>query len=138
MTARSLFVEPGQRFGRLVVIDPVVRDHRGQLAALCRCDCGNELTVLRWNLPSGNSKSCGCGKNEGHPSLFVKRGQRFGRLVVIDANAGTRDKTHKRQVTLRCDCGTEYVAAIYSLVDGATKSCGCLRRDRWSGYRRSG
>ena len=67
----------------------------------------------------------------------MKRGQRFGRLVVIDANAGTRDKTHKRQVTLRCDCGTEYVAAIYSLVDGATKSCGCLRRDRWSQSRLS-
>jgi hypothetical protein len=51
----------GQRFERLFVIRCVGRNTKRQSVDwLCRCDCGNELTVIGRDLRSGNTKSCGC------------------------------------------------------------------------------
>lgn len=51
----------GQRFGRWVAIGPVGRNQKGDAVTwLCRCDCGNEATVIGWMLRNGNTKSCGC------------------------------------------------------------------------------
>ena len=127
MDRRKHFVKRGQRFGLLTVIDPLVRDHRGQLAALCQCDCGKQVTVLRYNLPNGNSKSCGC-KKGCQPRQFVKPGQRFGRGVVLDPDAKV---PARRGARLTCDCGGEYVSSIAALLSGATQSCGCLRLERF-------
>jgi len=38
--------------------------------------------------------------------------------------------TEKRKLVCRCDCGTTHTATAPHLVDGDTRSCGCLRRDR--------
>jgi hypothetical protein len=62
---------PGQRFGQLVVLAeaPRRRFPSGGTSAqfLCRCDCGKEVEVLRYNLVGGNSKTCGCSRyRHGH------------------------------------------------------------------------
>lgn len=49
----------GQRFGRLLVISLNYIDN-GKAYWNCKCDCGNQLSVLRSSLTSGNTKSCGC------------------------------------------------------------------------------
>ena len=49
----------GQRFGRLVVIRECGRKN-GNVAWLCKCDCGNELVVSGDSLRGGRSQSCGC------------------------------------------------------------------------------
>lgn len=49
----------GQRFGRLVVIR---RDHDSTW--MCQCDCGKISFVITSNLRKGNSKSCGCARDE--------------------------------------------------------------------------
>ena len=56
----------GQRFGRLVVVDSVGSDKRGQLLWRCKCDCGNEVVVYAYNLKNKKSPtvSCGCKKRE--------------------------------------------------------------------------
>ena len=59
-------------------------------------------------------------------------GQRFGRGVVIDAEARivTRSKPGgRRGARLRCDCGTEYVAYLHCLIRQDTTSCGCWRKE---------
>lgn len=54
----------GQRFGRLTVLkraDDLIQpsgQHKTQW--LCKCDCGNVLTVQGNNLKNGHTKSCGC------------------------------------------------------------------------------
>lgn len=49
----------GRRFGRLVVL------RRGAGAKwICQCDCGRVTLVVTTNLTKGNSKSCGCARNE--------------------------------------------------------------------------
>ena len=54
-------------------------------------------------------------------------GKRFGRLTVIE-EAG-RDKFKRVLWKCRCDCGNEIVTAYGNLMNGDTKSCGCLAHD---------
>lgn len=54
-------------------------------------------------------------------------GSRFNRLTVIRSIGWVR--RHYR-VVARCDCGTEKEFSLDLLTSGATKSCGCARRDR--------
>ena len=70
----------------------------------------------------------------GVPRRFVSVDRRFGRYVVVQAEARTPDG--RRAAVVRCDCGTERVVAIYHLLDGLAKSCGCLQR-RPDGFPRS-
>ena len=54
----------GQRFGRLTVIKRVENNRHGKAQWLCKCDCGNETTVIGSGLINGNTKSCGCYNRE--------------------------------------------------------------------------
>jgi hypothetical protein len=58
-------------------------------------------------------------------------GQRFGRLTAVEkrpycARTQTDRRCHWR---CRCDCGAEKTVQLYSLLQGATQSCGCLGRE---------
>ena len=53
----------GQKFGRLFVIsmsDIRTKGDPKSIHWLCRCDCGNEVTVRGSSLRQGLTKSCGC------------------------------------------------------------------------------
>lgn len=62
----------GQRFGRLTVLKRDPEDYiyperfdnpqKRHTAAkwICRCDCGNTVSILGANLRHGNTQSCGC------------------------------------------------------------------------------
>lgn len=54
----------GVRFGRLEAIERT-RNSRGDVAWVCKCDCGNMVIVKTSDLTSGNTKSCGCYKIDG-------------------------------------------------------------------------
>ena len=64
--------------------------------------------------------------------MDVPRGTRFGRLVVLTempihiSAAGKRG----RRFQCECDCGNVTDVRIDSLRSGATKSCGCLQKER--------
>ena len=59
--------------------------------------------------------------------MIDKRGQRFGRLVVLDRVPPRRGDLTVRW-RCRCDCGRVAVVKSY-LLGRDTKSCGCFRRD---------
>ena len=112
----------GQRFGRLTAIRPTkARGSRGSIVWLCRCDCGREIRVELGQLTAGYRKSCGC---LSHPPLKDLVGKRFGKLTV-KAYAGKEKGMHRWRCV--CDCGKETVAGQTLLLDGRTKSCGCIR-----------
>lgn len=54
-------------------------------------------------------------------------GQRFGRLVVIE-NMGANNNRKITYLCL-CDCGVEKIIVGQDLVNGATKSCGCIKKE---------
>ena len=49
----------GKKYGRLRVEEPA-RKKYGQVAWLCKCDCGNYTTATTRELLNGRKKSCGC------------------------------------------------------------------------------
>lgn len=51
-------------------------------------------------------------------------GQRFGKLTVLE-RAGT--KSHNTMWLCQCDCGNTTVTSRGNLLNGKTKSCGCLK-----------
>jgi len=64
----------GNRYGRLTVISHAGKDHRNKHLWLCKCECGNEKTVVGDNLSSGKSNSCGCLKAE----FLARKGNQYG------------------------------------------------------------
>lgn len=54
-------------------------------------------------------------------------GQRFGRLTVIRRD-GFSNSWHTMWLC-RCDCGNTVRVERGNLVNGRTRSCGCLKRD---------
>jgi len=121
--------EIGKRYGRLTVIASAeprgVRRHR---AWRCRCDCGKEIEAAQGNLRGGRQKSCGCLRRE---LTAAKRsvnleGQRFGRWKVL-SRAACIGRT--AAWLCRCDCGHMKAVVTHTLVNGESRSCGCLKRE---------
>lgn len=55
-------------------------------------------------------------------------GRRFGRVVVI-SDSGQRAKNNETMWKCECDCGTMFLARHHGLLNGYTRSCGCLKAD---------
>lgn len=121
------FVEiTGERFGRLTAVRPIREN--GRFKWVCVCECGGETITTAYKLRSGHTQSCGCLQRE-RTSLVCKRslaGERFGRLVAIERIGDMGDKAKYR---CKCDCGSCITVDGANLVTGATKSCGCLRKE---------
>ena len=113
----------GKRFGRLTVLGLDHIDERGNSWLLCKCDCGNEKAIRRYSLVAGGTSSCGCQ----HYKIEDLRGQRFGRLTVLEIAGKTKGR--KTLWLCRCECGNEIVVVSDGLKSGHTKSCGCLHSD---------
>jgi len=121
----------GEQYGKLTVIAEgkihIQPSGQRKRTWLCKCDCGNEITVFHSALRSGITKSCGCLRhNTG--SRFNLVGQRFGRLVVLEevpTPAGERSRWR-----CACDCGNKVIVSTHDLhKKNNTQSCGCLQRE---------
>lgn len=72
----------GQRFGRLTVINQS-ENRNGEITWLCKCDCGNEVSVKGVNLRKGITRSCGCLRREVAKDRHITHGMRDSRLYQI-------------------------------------------------------
>lgn len=52
----------GKRFGGLTVESEDRENHTTLKKVICRCDCGNHVSVATRDLKSGKKRDCGCGK----------------------------------------------------------------------------
>ena len=115
----------GQKFGRLVVLK---EDDNNNKKCICLCDCGNIISVYKGNLKRGLTTSCGCYQKEAASKSNIKdlTGQRFGRLTVIQR---IENKGNNVQYLCKCDCGNMVNVISMSLLNGGTRSCGCLKSE---------
>lgn len=58
----------GQKFGRLTVIEATKERKQGVIVWKCKCDCGNTIIVSIQKLNKGDTKSCGCLRDEYYES----------------------------------------------------------------------
>jgi len=117
----------GRRFGRLTIpLDAKPEVRKRCLYWPCICDCGTQTVVRGEFLRTGITKSCGCLRASlARESL---RGRRFGRLT-IPQDATPEFRHHHPYWPCVCDCGAKRSVRDEVLLDGRTKSCGCLRAD---------
>lgn len=71
----------GQKFNRLIAIEPTEERVANSIVWRCRCDCGNICYASAHRLRKGLIKSCGCYASEIHSASFQparsKRGEYF-------------------------------------------------------------
>lgn len=92
---------------------------------LCRCVCGKEVSVQARTLTNGDSTSCGCMKAKNKHMDIT--GSKYGRLTVIRKDGTERNRT---MWLCRCDCGKLFRCIGKNLVNGNTKSCGCINHGK--------
>lgn len=109
----------GKRFNRLEVVS-FNRIENKKTYWNCLCDCGTKTIVQGSHLISGHTISCGCAK------LFDLVGKTFDHLTVVSFNRRENKITYWECI---CDCGIETIVQGSNLISGATKSCGCLRKE---------
>lgn len=131
----------GQRFGRLTVIgldpEPYVSPSGKSKSRrwICKCDCGNTVSIQRGSLTAKNnpSRSCGCLRRETSSAAAIDMtGMRFGRWTVIERAQLPKGYNNGliNSWLCRCDCGTERVIDRSSLVSGRSLSCGCSNAEK--------
>ncbi len=119
----------GQRFGRLVALEPISKRDFRCIVWKCKCDCGNLTFVRSSYLLKKSTKSCGCLRreilsNSGRLKRKDITMKRFGRLVALKP---TRKRLGSSVIWLcKCDCGNIIFAAERNMQQNSLKSCGCL------------
>lgn len=124
----------GQKFGRLTIIRRSYPNDKFQnVRWLCKCECDKETIISGNQLKSGNTRSCGCLRNEKRRVRIDLTGEKFGKLMVVRRDYSNE---YKRVMYLcKCDCGEEKIISGGGLRKG-TKSCGCLNREYTSRRKR--
>lgn len=122
MNSKQPLSMKGEKFGRLLVTD-MVPGGRGQMA-VCRCDCGNEVTALAYNVRRGNTSSCGCAARELHIKQGAVLGSRQGKLNATHGRSGTSTYASWHDAKVRC-----YSPKSQSFRNYGAKGIGMC--DRW-------
>lgn len=120
----------GETYGRLKVIKEA--EPKGYTRRwLCKCSCGESdlLIVTHSNLRGGHTTSCGCiqKENVSKANTVDLTGRTFGKLKVLYRSPQKR-KNRKVHWICQCSCGNPLITVSSDkLLNGTTKSCGCLR-----------
>lgn len=54
----------GKKFGLLTALRVEIKSGKGGVRWVCKCDCGNEVSIPSTRLTSGRKKNCGCTKQK--------------------------------------------------------------------------
>lgn len=116
-----LYIAPGDQFGFWRAIEGC---NQTLDRILCRCVCGTERTVIAFELVRGKSRSCGCRQNT-LPQYQLYPDDKYGAWTVLEAGYKAGAK-----VLCQCVCGTSRSVLIFDLVNGKSRSCGCIESTR--------
>lgn len=106
----------GNKYGKLLVIS---RDPYDSHKWVCKCDCGNIVSIAGNLLQKGgDKKSCGCISRK----IEIPVGSIFGHLTVMGESAIRHAKSI--QWTCRCECGKIIDVPSSTLRKGHKTKCG--------------
>lgn len=66
---------PGDRYGRLVLVEFIRKNENRQIIWKCRCDCGNEKEYRIGDVKVGRTRSCGCLYTEARGQATITHGK---------------------------------------------------------------
>ena len=114
----------GEVFGNFTVVD-LEEKIGNSIRWKCRCSCGRMAIIYYSALK--RQKSCGeCYKESIAAHIDETIGKKFNRLTVL-----RQHPDRKGMWICRCDCGALHTCSIGALKSDSTKSCGCIRRERF-------
>lgn len=113
----------GRRFGRLTAIERV--DEPGSARYICKCDCGNEVTVKATLLLTGRTKSCGCYKSENAFQLMESIKEKGFRAIESQRYDGTVISSLNQKINKNNKTGYKGVS---KMKDGRYRAYIFLRR----------
>jgi len=87
---QKYFIELGEVFGRLTVIEEDTENSRPGRFWLCMCACGNYVSVAQRKLGTGHTQSCGCHHRDRAREANITHGSSNDRLYSIWSNMKTR------------------------------------------------
>jgi hypothetical protein len=91
---------------------------KGRGTWLCKCTCGNTISVTTSRLKAKSYPTTHCGCKTAVEDLTEKR---FNNFIVLK-----RDFSAKRTSWIcKCDCGNIKTVSAQALITGSIKSCGC-------------
>jgi len=122
----------GKLYGGLTILDILeVQGDRGVTMVSCRClSCGKNASFRATNVVAGAYKSCGCLRSLNVADYI---GKIYNKLKVLQSANGVKGR-RGIMVKCACHCGSTVVVKLSSLINGNTKSCGCLRKLDYSKY----
>lgn len=114
----------GQRFGRLLVLNPVEPHITSGAKFACLCDCGNTKDIVGRSLTKGFTVSCGCYRNE----RVRETNSTHKATSVVAAHEYARAYKTYRSMLSRC-YGREGTTTTKNYRDRGIKVC-----DRWHDF----
>ena len=116
----------GKKFGKLLVLSEVEKLRPKKWN--CLCDCGEKVTVVGYDLSSGNTKSCGCSRHDTQLTNF--EGKKIGHYTVLKFDKMIKvDKKIRNYWICQCECGTIKSVSHSTLRKrNGVQNCGCITR----------
>lgn len=115
----------GKKIGKLTVIEEAPK--RGHSRRwVCRCSCGNIVTVNTSVVQKNENANCGCSRRE--DAILRNVGKKFGKVTITGISEDYSPKNQKWKCL--CSCGGVFETQICKLKSGHTQSCGCYQKER--------
>lgn len=117
-----------KKYGRLLVIKEIWDDKKSIVN--CECDCGKkDVLLLRHDVLSGHTKSCGCLQRERSSESNRKDDTGY----VSDSGVeilypSKKNKNNQQLWKCRCFCGNTFDELPARLKNNHVQSCGCGRK----------
>lgn len=102
----------GKRFGMLTVISRSGRTKRDTATWLCRCDCGEEVSIIGTSLRRGEAVSCGCQRpnqlRNARNILLTEKSVDGVQIPLLNKRVRSDSSTGHKGVHKRIKKGREY------------------------------
>jgi hypothetical protein len=112
-------IEPGQRFGRLVVLSFVEYRSKNPYFRF-RCDCGHEKVIASSAVKSGDTKSCGCYRRQHVLAVAPLLPGRDGHAALRLLFKNYKSRARQRELEFSLSLGE-----FESLIASSCEYCGC-------------
>lgn len=119
--------ETGQKFGRLTITN-IIRDGAHSMA-VCKCECGKVVTVIKSDVISGHTRSCGCL----HKESVLRANEKDFAGYKAESGVSFLNKAYRNDhgtwiwACICPVCGSVFNALPAKILSGHTSSCGCAR-----------
>lgn len=145
---RKIIDMTGKKCGKWIVIKRLQNDKHNNTVYYCRCECGKFRNILGPSLRKMKSDSAcrNCSSifskyaNKPKHDLTQKKIFHLTALYPIKKKNIHRKNSGDWHWMCRCECGKEKLVIAHHLLDGTTKSCGCLisntgnNSNLWKGF----